>query len=293
MDRVKFKKKLCKWIMEIGNNIWEARKNGWFPYFLIIFLFTNITYGQSTEKSQKQQKVIEKRTQRSTPTYTNTPPNDRYTPIQNQRVYRPYYYNPNIYGYTPYWNPHRSWDGRQYIITTDNSKTSPQPPMRISIGVLSEVTTQQSTISPYLVIGQKSFAIFQYHFGGRNSYPYYDNIYQWEVDEWEDTPMGNPIQRTEFVIGIGTTIDRISPFVGMGFGTQTQWDSYFDETYTLSSPRDLGIYTINEDTDKLRTLKLGFIYHWEQIEVISQISTFEGLSFGDGLRLGIGVGIKL
>ena len=37
--------------------------------------------------------------------------------------------------------------------------------------------------------------------------------------------------------------------MGIGIGSTTQWDAYFDETYTLSSPRDLGIYTINEDRD--------------------------------------------
>jgi len=39
MDRLKFKQRLCNFILEVGNNIWEARKNGFFPYFIILLLF--------------------------------------------------------------------------------------------------------------------------------------------------------------------------------------------------------------------------------------------------------------
>lgn len=39
MDRLKFKQRLCNFILEVGNNIWEARKNGFFPYFIILVLF--------------------------------------------------------------------------------------------------------------------------------------------------------------------------------------------------------------------------------------------------------------
>jgi hypothetical protein len=45
MVKVKFKERLWKWVMEIGNNIWEARKNGFFPYFIILLLFTQTTMG--------------------------------------------------------------------------------------------------------------------------------------------------------------------------------------------------------------------------------------------------------
>ena len=39
MDRLKFKQRLCNFILEVGNNIWEARKNGFSPYFIILLLF--------------------------------------------------------------------------------------------------------------------------------------------------------------------------------------------------------------------------------------------------------------
>ena len=43
MDGVKFKQRLCNFILEVGNNIWEARKNGFFPYFIILLLFLQTT----------------------------------------------------------------------------------------------------------------------------------------------------------------------------------------------------------------------------------------------------------
>jgi hypothetical protein len=286
MDKIK------KFILEVGENIYKAVEMGWFPYFILLLLLTSPIYGQSSERTQKQAKVIEQRTQSNPQWNPNNNTNNNRPYNRPPQVYRPYYYNPNIYGYTPYWNPYRSWDGREYIITTDNSKASPQPPMRVSIGVLSEVTTQQPTVSPYLILGGNSFLIFQYHIGGWNSYPHYDNIYQWEVDEWEDEPMGNPTQRKEFVIGLGTSYGRLSPFVGFGFGRETQWDAYKDETYTLSSLRDLGIYTINEDRNPSNSIKVGTLYGWDRWELMAQLSVPYG-SYNSGLRFGLGIGIKL
>lgn len=291
------KQRIKRFLLKVGENIYKAVEMGWFPYFILLILFlTSPTYGQSSERTQKQAKVIEKRTQ-STQRYTpNTNRNDNWNRTSNrrvQRVYQPYYYNPMVWGYTPYWNPYRNWDGREYIITTDNSITSPQPPLRISVGVLSEVTTQQPTVGPYLTIGQRTFAIFQYQWGGYNSFPHYDNIYQWEVDEWEDEFINTQEQRREFVIGVGTTIKRVSPFVGVGFPTITKWDIYEDETFTLSSPLDLGYYSINKRKQTNLVVKLGMLYGWERFEGMVQLSMFEGLSLGDGLRIGIGLGIKL
>ena len=286
MDRIR---KIKEFLIEVGNNIYEACKNGFYPFFILLLILSTPTYGQVTERAQKQAKVIEQRTQ-SQPQYT--PQNRPYN--RPPQVYQPYYYNPMVWGYTPYWNPNRNWDGREYIITTDNNRTTSQRnPLRVSIGVLSEVTTQQPTISPYLILGGKTFLMTQYHWGGWNSFPYYDNIYQWEVEEWEDEFINTQTQRREFVIGLGTTIKRISPFVGVGFPTIKKWDIYMDETYTLSSPRDLGYYSINERKQTKANIKLGMIYGWERFEGIVQLSMFEGLSLGDGLRLGMGLGIKL
>jgi hypothetical protein len=49
MVKVTFKERLWKWVLEIGNNIWEARKNGFFPYFIILLLFTQTTMGIPTK----------------------------------------------------------------------------------------------------------------------------------------------------------------------------------------------------------------------------------------------------
>ena len=289
------RRELKKVLLEVGYNLYEAVKWGWRPYVILFLTLPTFLHAQ-TERAQKQAKVIEQRQG------SQTTPNYNYNANQNyNRGYTdgfidartPYYYNPMVWGYTPYWNPNRRWDNRDYIITMDNSKISPMPPLRISIGLLGEVTTQTPTLNPYLIIGQHHFLIFELGFGGRNSYPYYDNIYTWEVEEWEDRYIGTNQRRMEAIVGFGTTIKRYSPFVGIGFPSVTTWDVYEDETFTLSTPRDLGYYSINEDIDNRTNLKLGLIYGWEKIEGIIQLSSFEGLSFGDGLRLGLGVGIKL
>ena len=261
---------------------------------LILLVLPQIGFSQSqTERAQKQAKVIEKRTQ-SQPQYTPNPQRPNYNPQFQRRVYTPYYYNPYVWGYTPYWNPHRNWDGREYIISTNQPNTKPQtPPLRVSMGVIGEVTTQTPTLNPYLIIGGKHFLMLQLGFGGGNSYPYYDNIYLWEVEEWEDEYIGTNQKRREGSIAIGTTIQRFSPYIGIGFPSITKWDIYYDETYTLSSPRDLGYYSINKAIENRTNLKLGLIYGWDSFEALLQISSFEGLSFGDGLRLGLGIGIKL
>ena len=293
MDRVKrFWERFKEGLTEVGYNLYEAWKNGYYPFFIILLILSTQSYGQSSEKAQKQAKVIERRTQ-STPQYNpqrNNNGNNNWN-RNTQRVYTPYYYEPY---YNPYWNPYRRWDNRTYIVSSDRTPPKSQtPPLRASVGVLSEVTTQTPTIAPYLILGGKTFLMTQYHFGGGNSFPYYPNIYQWEVDEWEDEFINTQIQRREFSIGLGTTIKRFSPYVGVGFPTITKWDIYMDETYTLSSPRDLGYYSINKDRETKTNLKLGVLYGWDSFEALLQISSFEGLSFGDGLRLGLGIGIKL
>ena len=286
------KKRFKEFLLEVGENLYQAWKNGWFPYFILLSLLSTPLHAQ-TERQQKQAKVIEQR-QRSQPRYNpNNNNNNRPRPRPISRVYRPYYYNPMVWGYTPYWNPHRTWDGREYIMTTDTEKVSQTPPLRVSVGVLSEVTTQQPSVGPYLTIGQRTFLILQYQWGGWNSFPYYDNIYSWEVEEWEDEFINEQRQRREIAIGLGTTIKRLSPFIGVGFPTITKWDIYEDETFTLSSPQDLGYYSINQRVDRRVNLKLGLLYGWEKVEGVIQVSAFEGLSFGDGLRIGMGIGIKL
>ena len=277
--------KIKRWLLEVGENIYKAVQNGFYPFFMLLLLLTIPSYGQNTERAQKQQKVIERRTQ-STPQYNNNNNNQNQNRPQHQMgVYRPYYYNPYDMGYYPYWNTNRSWDNRTYIVRTDDNRIPSQPnPLRVSVGVLSEVTTHQPTLSPYLTIGGKSFLLLQYHFGGNQSSTYYNNIYVWEVEDWGDEFQGVERVRTEFVLALGTSVNKFSPFVGMGFGRNHKWDSYFDETYTLSQS---GLYSINKRVEKSTSIKLGTLYQWKSFEGITQIS------LGKEFRFGLGVGIKL
>jgi hypothetical protein len=281
-------------LLKMGYNLYEAVKWGWVPYLLLLSVSL---HGQSSERTQKQAKVIEHRQQSQSNQTTYTQGYQQgYTRGYNDnfnngfRGRTPYYYDPTIWGYTPYWNPYRRWNGREYIITKDNDKVSPRPPMRISVGVLSEVTTQQSTLSPYLVLGTKTFGFIQYHMGGLNNYPYYNNIYPWEVEAWEDESMGLLRQRRELVLGIGSSVERVSPFVGIGFGMEKEWDSFFDETYTLSST---GIYTISERSTTIASIKVGTMYHWDRWEIMTQLSIPYGMDLQTGMRLGLGMGLKL
>ena len=278
--------KIKSFILRVGHNIYKAWEMGWYPFFIFLLILTTPTYGQSSESSQKQAKVIEQRNQ-SKPQYNNPNNNNNYRPLP-PRVYTPYYYNPMVWGYTPYWNTNRRWDNRTYIVTTDENRTKSQnPPLRFSFGVLSEVTTQTPTFSPYLTIGGESFLLLQYHFFLPSPYPYYDNIYPWEVIEWEDEYIGTALDRKEFVIGFGKSVKRFSPFIGLGIGKTTQWDTYKDETYILSPLRERGYYRINQSSQTNISAKVGTMYGWEWIEMITQIS------FGEEIRFGLGIGIKL
>ena len=279
--------KIKKFILEVGHNIYKAWEMGWYPFFLLLLLTTTPTYGQSSERTQKQAKVIEQRA-KSVPQYNPNNNNNQNWRPRPQRVYHPYYYNPMVWGYTPYWNPNRRWDNRTYIVTTDENRIQSQrPPLRFSFGVLSEVTTQTPTFSPYLTLGGESFLLLQYHLSIPSSYPYYDNIYPWEVEEWEDEYIGTALDRKEFVLGFGKSVKRFSPFIGLGIGKTTQWDTYKDETFILSPRRENGYYRINQTSQTNLSAKVGFLYGWEWMEGITQIS------FGQELRIGIGIGIKL
>lgn len=280
-------KKLKKFILEVGENIWKAVQQGWYPFLLVLILFPLPLHAQS-ERAQKQAKVIEKRQTSQRPTYTNPNNNQNrnYRPVR--RVYQPYYYNPYIYGYTPYWNTNRHWDNREYIVSTDTQRTQTQkPPMRFSLGLLSEVTTQTPTYGTYLTIGRETFLMLQLQTSIPSSYPYYDNIYPWEVEEWEDEYIGTARDRSEVVIGAGKSIKRFSPFLGVGIGKETVTDTYRDETFILSPRREDGYYRINQTTQSLLSAKIGTVYGWEWFEGILQVS------LGQEVRVGFGLGIKL
>jgi hypothetical protein len=259
---------------------------------ILLIGFTSLSaFSQSTERAEKINKVNEK----NSSSQTSPPQQVIVQPTPTYNNYNPYYspyrnpYRRNRYRYS---NPY-SRSVTPIVYDSRPTRTYNDYEPMVSVGFINEISGRTPTISPYLTIGQQTFLMLQYHWGGRNTFPYYDNIETWEVIQWQDEPMGNPRQRKEFVIGLGSSVDRFSPFIGIGIGSTTQWDAYFDETYTLSSPRDLGIYTINKDRDSHTSLKLGTKYHWDRWELISQISFWEGLSFGDGLRLGVGVGLKL
>jgi len=220
-----------------------------FCFLISLLLLTSPIYGQ--ERDRKQSKVMDTRI----------------------RSHHAYYYNP----YIPYWHTYRRWDNPSYTHTTNSS-------LRFSIGVLGEITTQNPTISPYLVLGRKSFIITQYHFGLPSPYPHYDNIFRWEVMEWGDEFIEMWELRREFVIGVGKSFNRISPFVGVGFPTIIKSDVYKDELYILSPT---GYYSIDKRMNTNVNLKIGALYEWNSIEALLQITLF------DGLRIGLGIGIKL
>lgn len=274
MDRVTFKQKLLNFIIEVGNNIWEARKNGFFPYFVIFLLFTQPLFSQ-TETEQKQQKVIERK--QSSSQSTNHQNNS-----SNRRDYR---WNQNQINYNPYGNRGR-WNGREWIIIEHRNPLPPSPPLKVSVGVLSEVTNRKPTIAPYLKMGRTSFMLLQYNFSSNSNVPYYNNINLWEVQQWEDESLGNDWNRTEFSIGFGTKIDNyLSPFVMIGYANQHKYSVYNDETLTLSSD---GKYSIDKINESGYTLKLGsFIEIHKTLELLTQ------LSVGSEVRFGIGIGIKL
>lgn len=282
-------KKFKEFLIEVGNNIYHAFKNGWLPPFVLLLLLPLQLHAQG-ERAQKQAKVIEQRQQSQRPTYTNPNRNNNqnrnYRPVR--RVYQPYYYNPMVWGYTPYWNTNRHWDNREYILSTDTQRTQTQkPPLRFSLGLLSEVTTPTPTYGSYLTIGRETFLLVQLQTSIPSSYPYYDNIYPWEVEAWEDEYMGTARERTEVVIGGGKSVKRFSPFIGVGIGKEVVTDTYRDETFILSPRREDGYYRINQTTQSLLSAKVGTIYGWEWFEGILQVS------FGQEVRVGFGVGIKL
>lgn len=267
---------------------------------VVCVFFTYTTFAQETERQQKIRKVEESRTRPSTnnrPTesgnrpYTNynyNRPNSYYGPYY--RPVRPYYYSPYQWGYTPYWNTNRTWNRRSYIMTTNEDlirSNSNRSPMRLSIGALAEVDNYLVTFSPYMVIGRQSFMIIQYHFSLPNQYPYYDNIETWEAVQWEDEYQGQEITKGEFAIGAGTTIEQFSPYIMIGVPVRRTYDTYIDETYVLSSPSMDGIYSINKQVQTNISLRGGFIYHWEVMEVIAQ------LRYDGKIGIGLGVGIKL
>lgn len=256
---------------------------------LLLWILPTLAFSQSqTESSQKQDKVIEQRTQSQPQWNPNNNNNNQNWRPHPPMVYHPYYYNPMVWGYTPYWNTNRRWDRRKYIVTTDETLIQSQrPPIRFSFGMLSEPTTQTPTISPYLTIGGESFLLLQYHFFLPSPYPYYDNIYSWEVQEWEDEYIGTALERREFVVGFGKSVKRFSPFIGLGIGTITSYDTYKDELWILSGQQYDGYYLINQTKQTQLSAKVGTIYGWEWFEAMGQIS------FGKELRVGLGIGIKL
>jgi len=270
--------------------------------FLMCLLLTQFSYAQNNNESgevqQKIRKVEERRSNTNSFTNPNTNPNTNYNyqrpnsyygPYYNRPV-TPYYYSPYQWGCTPYWNPNRTWSRKSYVMTTDESllrSNTQKPPIRFSLGLLTEADHELITFSPYLTIGRKNFMIMQYHFTVVEQYPYYNNIQTWEVMQWEDEYQGQTRTKGEFAIGMGTSVERLSPFIMIGFPTTRTYDNYFDETYILSSPSNGGIYSINEDKQTNISLRGGMIYQLEYLELIGQ------LRYDGNIGVGFGVGLKL
>ena len=269
--------------------------------FVVCVFFTHATFAQS-ERDQKIQKVEQKSSSTTNNNTTTTNNNNNYNSGYNSgyqsgyndarwdnRYRTPYYYNPYDIGYYPYWNTNRRWDNRDYVMTTNNDlvRNNTSKPTRLSVGVLVERDMFQSQLSPYFITGGESFMIVQYHMTLPLMYPYYDNISTWEVQDWGDESAGGVEVKGDFSFGAGRTIDRFSPFIMGGITSRRKYDAYYDELYVLSSPNQNGIYLINEQKSIIMSVRGGFLYHWEYLEIITQ-ARYDG-RFG----IGMGLGLKL
>jgi hypothetical protein len=266
--------------------------------FLLVVcsFFTHTTFAQS-ERDQKIQKVQEKKSQRTNVNNNNY--NQGYQNGYNNGINEgrwnngwnrtPYYYNPYDVGYYPYWNVNRRWGGREYFMTTDSDliQKNNSKPMRLSFGVIVEQDAFQSQMSPYIITGGKTFMVIQYHTTLPIIYPYYDNISTWEVEDWGDESAGNVETKGDFSIGAGRTMERFSPYMTVGITTRKIYNSYYDEFYVLSSESQNGIYLINQQILTNMSIRGGFLYHWNYLELIGQVR-YDG-RFG----IGAGLGIKL
>jgi hypothetical protein len=73
----------------------------------------------------------------------------------------------------------------------------------------------------------------------------------------------------------------------VGITTRKIYNSYYDEFYVLSSESQNGIYLINQQILTNMSIRGGFLYHWNYLELIGQVR-YDG-RFG----IGVGLGIKL
>ena len=239
----------------------------------------------NTEVEQKRAKVQQSRVNPNpNQGYERPRPSTYYGPYY--RPVNPYYWSPNRWGTTPYWNQNRTWNNRTYVATNDASLIQDsKPPIRFSVGLAFEVDNQAVTFAPYMILGRQSFMIIQYHLTDDNPNPYYDNIETWEAQQWNDEYQGITVVRREFAIGVGRSIDRFSPYVMIGFPSIRTYDNYFDETYTLSSVSNDGVYSINEQKRNKTSFRIGTLYHWNVVEVMTQIKYDGRIGFGAGVGL--------
>jgi Ni/Co efflux regulator RcnB len=263
---------------------------------VVCVFFTHTTFAQS-ERDQKIQKVQEKKSQRTNVNNNNY--NQGYQNGYNNGINEgrwnngwnrtPYYYNPYDVGYYPYWNTNRTWDRHEYVMTRDSDliQKNNSKPMRLSFGVIVEQDAFQSQMSPYIITGGETFMVIQYHTTLPIIYPYYDNISTWEVEDWGDESAGNVETKGDFSIGAGRTMERFSPYMTVGITTRKIYNSYYDEFYVLSSESQNGIYLINQQILTNMSIRGGFLYHWNYLELIGQVR-YDG-RFG----IGAGLGIKL
>jgi hypothetical protein len=257
---------------------------------VICVFFTYNTFAQ-TERERKIQKVEDNRVNTNPNTNNNREYQNGYNSGYNDGRWSrtPYYYNPYTVGYFPYWNINRRWGHHDYVMTTDQTLINGNnfKPIRLSIGILVEMDIFQTQMSPYIIIGGKSFIIIQYHTTLPLNYPYYDNIETWEVESWGDESAGNMETKDDFSIGGGRTIGQFSPFITVGITSRKKYDAYYDDLFILSSRGQNGIYLINQQRQINMSVRGGLLYHWNYLELIGQVR-YDG-RFG----IGVGLGIKL
>lgn len=242
---------------------------------------------QSTERNQKLNKVVEK----------NSPP-----PRQNISSPQPVIVQPNPYVHpygNLYGNPYRynrryGWGRRSMIIPSQpiiyhNTPTRGRVNRNIDIGLMTTLgiyDESRPTVGlRFLSGGKQYYGIFGLEASARNPYSHYNNITIVDVDEWEDTSVGQFTTTNTIELGMGIVL-RDGLYVNIiGYGTTNRkYLAFMDEEYVLSPN---GQYSINGETKTLTGLQLGVSRRTKRTIISMDLGLLgpKRLSIGMGLLL--------
>lgn len=252
---------------------------------LVCLVFTYTTLAQS-ERNQKLNKVAEK----------NSP-----QPRQNISSPQPIIIQPN-----PYLHPHRNLYGNRYNtyrrygwgrgvmippqpIIYNNPPAKERVRRNIDIGLMATLglyDVSRPTVGlRFLLGGEQYYGIFGLEASARNPYSHYSNITIVDVDEWEDTSVGQFTTTNTIELGMGIVL-RDGLYVNIiGYGTTNRkYLAFMDEEYVLSPN---GEYSINGETKTLTGFQMG-VSHRGKRTIISMDMGLLGPK-----RLSMGVGLIL